>query len=134
MTKKIVLIASGGALAFALAGMASPAAAWGSVHPQHLKLFAPAGTPIIRDSNARPGLPGKLFAPDGTPVVRDATDRRGLPGRLFAPGGTPIIRDSNARPGGPGGSALSLAPPSDPAERRRAPARKEWHAGHGPHL
>jgi hypothetical protein len=33
MTRNLVVAVSGGALAFALAGVASPAVAWGSVHP-----------------------------------------------------------------------------------------------------
>jgi len=60
MTKKLVVVLSGSALAFALAGVASPAVAWGSVHPAGVttaKLFMPPPTPVIRGSAARMGDP-----------------------------------------------------------------------------
>jgi hypothetical protein len=53
MMKNLVAVAGGGALAFALAGAVSPAAAWGSVHPAglaHIKLANQAAPPTIRDS------------------------------------------------------------------------------------
>ena len=52
MMKNLVAVAGGGALAFALAGAVSPAAAWGSVHPAGLAHVLPyqAAPPTIRDS------------------------------------------------------------------------------------
>jgi len=53
MMKNLAAVAGGCALAFALAGAVSPAAAWGSVHPAalaHNKLANQAAPPTIRDS------------------------------------------------------------------------------------
>jgi hypothetical protein len=53
MMKNLAAVAGGCALAFALAGAVSPAAAWGSVHPAALapsKLANQAAPPTIRDS------------------------------------------------------------------------------------
>jgi len=55
MMKNLAAVAGGCALAFALAGAVSPAAAWGSVHPAalaHNKLANQAAPPTIRDSRA----------------------------------------------------------------------------------
>ena len=76
MIKTLVVVASGGALAFGLAGVASPAMAWGSVAPAGVtqangaKLMAPSDPPIIRGSTARLGDPddgGQLTAALGDP-------------------------------------------------------------------
>jgi len=61
MIKNLVVVVSGGALAFGLAGALSPAMASASVaHPAGVTRAAlpmPDGTPIIRDSAARLGDP-----------------------------------------------------------------------------
>lgn len=56
MTKNLVVVVWGGALAFALAGAASPGLAWGSTHPAGIaqaKLLTPGPPSVIRDSTAR---------------------------------------------------------------------------------
>src|SRR6266699_3303193 len=83
MIKTLVVVASGGALAFGLAGVASPAMALGSVAPAGVtqaNLPMPDGTPLIRDSKARASGAGciKLMAPD-PPIVRGSTARLGDP-------------------------------------------------------
>jgi len=50
MTRNLIAVVAGGALAFALAGAASPAMAWGSTHPAHPRIWAPADPPVVRDS------------------------------------------------------------------------------------
>jgi hypothetical protein len=53
MMKNLAAVAGGGALAFALVGAVSPAAAWGSVHPAglaHNEVANQAAPPTIRDS------------------------------------------------------------------------------------
>ncbi len=84
MIKTLVVVASGGALAFGLAGVASPAMALGSV--------APAGV-----TQANPPMPGD------PPIIRHSNDRSGGQGhiRLLAPSDPPIIRGSTARLGDP---------------------------------
>ena len=83
MIKNLVVVASGGALAFGLAGAVSSGMALASVtHPAGVtraNLPMPAGTPIIRDSSARLSGTGhgKLSAPPDTPTVRDAKARPG---------------------------------------------------------
>ena len=60
MIKKLVVVASGGALAFALAGVANAGMASASAHPAsvaHAKLLLPAAPPTIRDSIVRGGDP-----------------------------------------------------------------------------
>ncbi|SRR6266496_1713786 len=100
MIKTLVVVASGGALAFGLAGVASPAMAWGSVAPAGVtqangaKLMAPSDPPIIRGSTARPGGAGgaKLMAPSDPPIIRGSTARLGDPddgGQLTAALGDP---------------------------------------------
>jgi hypothetical protein len=111
MIKNLVVVASGGALAFGLAGAISPAMAMASVaHPAGVtraNLPMPEGTPIIRDSRVRMSGTGhsKLSAPPDTPTVRDSKARPGCvhPGhlRLWNPSDPPIIRgsvDQNAPP------------------------------------
>src|SRR5215831_15904588 len=105
MIKNLVVVASGGALAFGLAGTVSPTLALASVaHPADVtraNLPMPAGTPIIRDSSARLSGTGhgKLSAPPDTPTVRDSRAQPGCvhPGhlRLWNPAAPPTIRDSN---------------------------------------
>src|SRR6516165_9705675 len=97
MIKKLVVVASGGALAFALAGLANAGTAWASVHPAnaaHAKLLLPDGTPVIRDSMVQPGDP---------PIIRRSNARMGDPddgGQITtAQAAPPTIRDSMARPG-----------------------------------
>ena len=79
--KNLVAVAGGGALAFALAGAVSPAAAWGSVHPAglaHHVLPYQAAPPTIRDS--RVWTAGTvLSAPPDTPTVRGMTARNSDP-------------------------------------------------------
>jgi hypothetical protein len=123
MIKNLVLIVSGGALAFALAGTAGPAMAMGSVHRAEVtraKLLMPDPTPIIRDSMARPGRTGqvRIWAQAAPPTIRDPNARVGQPGRvkIWAPGDPPVIRRSDVRPGGLGHLKLS-APPDTPTVR-----------------
>jgi len=88
MTRNLVVVASGSALAFALAGVASPAVAWGSVHPA--------------SANARPGHPGRvtIWNPGDPPVI--TRSKAGGPARtLTAQADTPTVRDSVARMGDP---------------------------------
>ena len=117
MIKNLVVVVSGGALAFGLAGAVSPAMALASVaHPAGVTratLPMPDGTPIIRDSNALIGGPGciKLMNPPDPPIIRHSVDQNAPPtirdakartggaqcANLVNPPGTPIIRDSAAR-------------------------------------
>jgi hypothetical protein len=77
MIKNLVVVISGGALAFGFAGMVSPATASASVaRPAGVtraNLPMPGGTPIIRDSTA------KLGDPDDGGQVTQATARLGDP-------------------------------------------------------
>ena len=77
MIKNLVVVVSGRALAFGLAGTVSPAMAWASVaHPAGVaraNLPMPEGTPIIRDSNAQ------LSDPDDGGQVTQAAARFGDP-------------------------------------------------------
>jgi hypothetical protein len=109
MIKNLVVVVSGGALAFGLAGALSPAMASASVaHPAGVTrapLPMPDGTPIIRDSAARLGGTGGLSAPPDTPTVRGGGARLGCghPGqlRLWNPPDPPVIKhsiDQNAPP------------------------------------
>ena len=118
MPRNLVVVVSGGALAFALAGVASPAMAWGSVHPAgvtHAKLFMPADPPVIRGSAARPGHAGKVPIRNAgaPPVITDAKARPGQPGHvpIWNPGDPPIIRRSNAVPGSAARKLLAQADP-----------------------
>src|ERR1051326_7353242 len=105
MIKNLVVVASGGALAFGLAGMVSPAMASASVaHPAGVtraNLPMPDGTPIIRDSSARMSGPGHLSAPPDTPTVRGSGAWLGCghPAhlKLWNPPDTPTVRDSVAQ-------------------------------------
>ena len=96
MIKNLVVVVSGGALAFGLAGAVSPAMALASVaHPAGVTratLPMPDGTPIIRDSNALIGGPActKLMNPPDPPIIRHSVDQN-------AP---PTIRDAKARTSG----------------------------------
>ena len=93
MIKKIVVVASGGALAFALAGVADAGMAWASVHPA---------------SAAR----ATLTLPDGTPVIRDS---------MVQPGDPPVIRRSDARMGDPDdGGQITTAQAAPPTIRARS--------------
>src|SRR5690242_19151954 len=100
MRNKLVLIASGGALAFALAGLASPGTAVAGTHPagaapglKHLKLSAPTDSspPISQRPRSPQGLRHlKLSAPDGTPIIRDsAAHLRPGHGKIWAPSDPP---------------------------------------------
>jgi hypothetical protein len=141
MIKNLVVAASGGALAFGLAGALSPAVASASVaHPAGVtqaSLPMPEGTPIIRGSTARLGSPGQLSAPPGTPTVRGSSvlPRCGHPGhlRLWNPSDPPIVRDSIAQAEPPtvrdakartaGAHCVKLMNPSDPPIIRGSTAR-----------
>ena len=84
MMKNLVAVAGGGALAFALAGAVSPAAAWGSVHPAglaHHALPYQAAPPTIRDSRVwtAGAVRTMLTAPPDTPTVRAVTARNSDP-------------------------------------------------------
>ena len=94
MIKKLVVVASGGALAFALAGVANAGVASASAHPAsvaHAKLLLPAAPPTIRDSTARPGHP-KIQAQAAPPTIRDSIVRGGDP---------PVITHLNTQTGDP---------------------------------
>ena len=76
MIRNLVVVVSGGALAFGLAGAVSPAMALASVaHPAGVTRAnrpMPEGTPIIRDSSAKLGDPDdggqvQVFAALGDP-------------------------------------------------------------------
>jgi hypothetical protein len=77
MIKNLVVVVSGGALAFGFAGMVSPAMAGASVAQPagvtQANLPMPDGTPIIRGSNAR------LGDPDDGGQVTQAAARLGDP-------------------------------------------------------
>src|SRR5579871_7019735 len=106
MMKNLVVVVSGGALAFGLAGAVSPAMASASVaHPAGMTRAAlpmPAGTPVIRDSAARMGGTGRLSAPPDTPTVRGGGARLACNQlRLWNPPDPPVIKhsvDQNAPP------------------------------------
>jgi hypothetical protein len=136
MIKNLVVVASGGALAFGLAGAVSPAMALASVaHPAGVTRAnqpMPDGTPIIRDSSARLSGTGqtKLSAPPDTPIVRGGSDRLGCvhPGhlRLWNPAAPPTIRDSKLQADTPivRDSVGQNAPPTiRDAKARRGGAR-----------
>jgi len=141
MIKKLVVVASGGALAFGLAGAVSPAMAWAGVaHPAGVtraNLPMPGGTPIIRDSTARLGGPGQLSAPPDTPTVRGGPARPGCvhPGqlRLWNPAAPPTIRDSVAQNAPPtirdakvrpsGAECVKVMNPPDPPVIKHSTAR-----------
>jgi hypothetical protein len=75
--KFFVVVASGGALAFALAGVAGAGVAWGSAHPAgaaHAKLVRPDGTPVIRDAMAKPGDPPIIRRSDNNITFARAGD------------------------------------------------------------
>jgi hypothetical protein len=150
MIKNLVVVVSGGALAFGLAGAVSPAMALASVtHPAgatRANLPMPEGTPIIRGSNARPscGHSGQLglLNPSDTPIIRDSVaqaepptvrDAKARPGgaecgKLMNPSDSPIIRGSTAQFGDPddGGqvhAAARLGDPDDGGEVTQASAQ-----------
>ena len=140
MIKNLVVAGAGGALAFGLAGAVSPAMAQGSVAPAGVtqaNLPMPEGTPIIRDSKAPLGCghPGhlRLWAPADPPTVRDSNAQAAPPtirdskarpsgaecSKLMAPSDPPIIRDSTARLGDPddgGQVTAALGDPDDGGE------------------
>jgi hypothetical protein len=106
MIKNLVVVTSGGALALGLAGVVSPAMAWGSVGAvTQASRPMPDGTPIIRDSIARFGCdsrgPLNLLTPSDPPVIRDSA----------AQAATPTIRDARAQPAGPACLMLPGDPP-----------------------
>jgi hypothetical protein len=117
MIKKVVVVASGGALAFALGGVADAGMARASVHRANLPrtLTAPQGTPVIRGSAAQPGnvLHGKISAPPDTPVVRGSTARPSHL-KIWAPGDPPVIRRLVARTGDPDDGGQLTARTGDP--------------------
>jgi hypothetical protein len=131
MIKNLVVVASGGALAFGLAGAVSPAMALAGVaHPAGVtraNLPMPDGTPIIRDSAARMSGTGKLSAPPDTPTVRGSGARLGCghPGRpgLWNPPDPPVIKHSTARLGHGRPDHLRLWNPSDPPVIRGSTAQ-----------
>jgi hypothetical protein len=122
MARNLVVVLSGSALAFALTGVASPAVAWGSVHPAGVttaKIFNPGDPPIIRRSQA--GVPARaLTAQADTPVVRDSVARPGRPGpvTIWNPGDPPVITHSKA-----GVPARTLTAQADPPTVRDSAAR-----------
>jgi len=122
MIRNLVVVVSGSALALALAGVASPAVAWGSVHPAGVttaKLFNPGDPPIIRRSQA--SVPVRaLTAQADTPVVRDSVARPGGPGpvTIWNPGDPPVITRSKA-----GGPARALRAQAEPPTVRDSAAR-----------
>ena len=82
--KNLAAVAGAGALAFALVGAVSPAAAWGSVHPAalaHHVLPYQAAPPTIRDSRVwtAGAVRTMLTAPPDTPTVRGMTARNSDP-------------------------------------------------------
>lgn len=84
MRKNLVAVAGGGALAFALAGAVSPAAAWGGVNPAglaHHVLPYQAAPPTIRDSRVWTdgAMRTMLMAPPDTSTVRGVTARNSDP-------------------------------------------------------
>jgi len=84
MMKNLAAVAGGGALALALVGAVSPAAAWGSVRPAaltHNKLANQAAPPTIRDSRVwtAGAVRTMLTAPPDTPTVRAVTARNSDP-------------------------------------------------------
>jgi hypothetical protein len=124
MIKNLVVVVSGGALAFGLAGVVSPAMAWGSVGAvAQANRPMPDGTPIIRDSIARFGCdspgPLNLLYPSDPPITRDSTaqaappairDSRAGSACLMLPGDPPIIRHVTAQLGDPDdGGQLTVA-------------------------
>ena len=133
MIKNLVVVVSGGALAFGLAGTVSPAMAWASAaHPAGVaraNLPMPEGTPIIRDSNAQLGHRGQvtIFNPPDPPVIRHSK-ASGQVGNLSAPPDTPVVRGSKSRPGG---ECVTLMAPPDPPTVRDSSARLgHGHPGH----
>jgi len=125
MTRNLVVVVSGGALAFALAGVASPAVAWGSIHPVDVtkaKLFMPPPTPVIRDAAASPGHPGKvtIWNEGDPPTIRHANARPGHPGQvtIWNPGDPPVITRSKV-----GGPARTLTAQADTPTVRDSTAR-----------
>ena len=141
MIKNLVVVVSGGALAFGLAGAVSPAMALASVaHPAGVtraNLPMPGGTPIIRDSADRLGGPGQLSAPPDTPTVRGGPARPGCvhPGqlRLWNPAAPPTVRDSTAQNAPPtirdakvrpsGAGCVKIMNPPDPPVIKHSAAR-----------
>ncbi len=113
MIKHLVVVVSGGALAFGLAGAVSPAMALASAaHPVgstgHGKLSAPPDTPTVRGSGARLGCvhPGHLglWNPAAPPTVRDSVAQAEPPTVRDSvdQNAPPIIRDAKAWTGGAG--------------------------------
>ena len=138
MIKNLVVIVSGGALAFGLAGTVSPAMALASVaHPAGVtqaSLPMPDGTPIIRDSNAKVGHRGQvtIWNPPDPPVIKRS--KEGSPVRnLSAPPDTPTVGGSTAQNAPPtvrdskaridGAECFKLMNPSDPPIIRGSTAR-----------
>jgi hypothetical protein len=107
-------LAIAGVLAFALAGVASPGVAWGSVHPASVParpghagtvpIWNPGDPPVITHAKARPGQPGQvpIWNPGDPPIIRRS---QAAPGsaiqKLSAQADTPTVRDSAARMGDP---------------------------------
>jgi hypothetical protein len=128
MIKNLVVVVSGGALAFGLAGAASPAMAWASVaHPASVtqaNLPMPGGTPIIRDANAHLGHRGQvtIWNPGDPPVIRRL--KAGPPvGKLSAPPDTPTVRGGSARLGCGHPGQLRPWNPADPPTVRDSTAQ-----------
>src|SRR6266702_3680656 len=122
MIKTLVVVASGGALAFGLAGVASPAMAWGSVTPAGVtqaNLPMPGPPPIIRRSDgqtsgARLGGAGgaKLMAPSDPPIIRGSTARLGDPddgGQVTAASQSEPTRAKFSAPASPASIAATAA-------------------------
>ena len=76
MTRNLVAAVAGAGLVFALAGVISPAMAWGSVHPAgpaYTKLMNPAAPPTVRDI----ALPGHKNSEGDAPTLENASIRPG---------------------------------------------------------
>ena len=127
MIKNLVVVVSGGALAFGLAGTVSPAMALASAAPAGVtraNLPMPDGTPIIRDSSAQLGHRGQvtIWNPGDPPVIT-RSKAGGPAGKLSAPPDTPIVRGSNARPGCGHPGQLRPRNPADPGTVRDSTAQ-----------
>ena len=95
MTRNLIAVFSGSALALGLAVAAGPAA----LSPA----LAADTPPTSGGANAHPGHPGQveLTNPGDPPIIRRGMLRPASGRHRLAtnPPGTPIIRDANARPG-----------------------------------
>jgi hypothetical protein len=126
MIKHLVVVVSGGALAFGLAVAVGPAMALAQNAPPTIrdakaqtsgagcvKLVNPPDPPVIKHSTARLGHGRldhlRLWNPSDSPIIRDST----------AQNAPPTIRDAKARPSGAGCTNL-VNPPDTPIVRGSA--------------